>query len=76
MWLTLSKLLLGLKEIYPQLIPISFKVGITILQSNSTSQVHKDFVLDMFDDLMRIDEGERFLFDIVAIYNHLLSHSS
>lgn len=73
--LALSRLILSLKDSYPQIVPLSFKVGITILQSPTTSQVHKDFVLDMFDELVRIDEGEKYLQDIVAIYNHLLVNS-
>lgn len=55
--LALSRLVLGLKEAYPQIIALSFKVGVEILHSSSTSPVHKDFILDLFDELVRIDEG-------------------
>ena len=45
--LAVSKFILSLKDIYPQLIQISFKVGYTVLQTPTTSEIHKTFVLDI-----------------------------
>ena len=54
MLLLLSKTVLTLKEINPQIIPFSFKIGFAVLQSTTTSEVHKSFVLDIFSELSRI----------------------
>jgi hypothetical protein len=70
--LTMSKLILSLKELYPQIVQICYKVGIAVLQSLTTSEVHHSFALDMFNEILRIDEGEKYVHDIVRVFNHLL----
>jgi hypothetical protein len=42
-------MLIILKEINPNIVDKSFKAGIGVLQSPTVSEVHRSFVLDLFD---------------------------
>jgi hypothetical protein len=55
--LAISKYIISLRENCPKLIDQSFQVGIKILQNAGTSEVYISYVIDLFSEIMRIDEG-------------------
>ena len=55
--LSVSKFVLGLKDLYPQIIELSFRVGFKVLENQTSHEIYKCFVLDIFTELSKIDEG-------------------
>lgn len=55
--LCVSKFVLGLKDLSPKIIELSFRVGFKILENQNSHETYKCFVLDIFTELSKIDEG-------------------